>query len=93
MYSQDTWVYFILDLFHISKKFIPFLFKGIYFIVKFCYVLFVRKFIFNYPSNPTVLSFFCDKFAFVKIIFCTNCYKMYQCLGTYRGIIVLKSSC
>ena len=59
MYSQDTGVYYILDLCHMSKEFIPLLFKGIYFIVNICNVLFVQIFFFKYPSNLTILSFFC----------------------------------
>ena len=57
MYSQDTWVYYILNLCHISKEFIPFLFKGIHFIVNFDMYCSFKNFIFKYPSNPIILSF------------------------------------
>ena len=84
MYSQYTWVYHILDLCHISKEVIPFLFKGIHFIVCFCYILFVQKFYLYVSFESDNAKFFCVKFAFVNIIFCSSCYKMYQCLGTRR---------
>ena len=91
MYSQDTGVYHSLKLCHINQEFIPYFSKESILLFIFAMYCSFKNCIFNCPSNPSILSLIKrDKFAFVNIIFCSNCYKMYQCLGTCRKCNCLK---